>query len=378
MENTYMILEEKREEVAKKLRRLQKKAQKYNVPFTVTESEPYCHTVIRDYDGRKVEERYEVYDLTIVSEVIKNDGYSIIARIEHCDDGNIVNVFDGEMQMEWAKIPAHCDHCNGNHHQKITVIVEKDGVQKQVGRTCLKEYCGIDPQTIGMFNQFFDDIEEYTMEGYDFDESIPHVYDTDTVLAHAIAVLRAQGYRKTDERDSNRDAVLKLTLDGERPTEEDLNKAKEMSAYIENMSIEDAVNARLDNVRTRIKGYYCKPSDFGYFAFAPLAYENMMKRIAKQKERDAERKAMSEASEYVGTIGERTVFNVKEAKLLTSWENQYGMTFLYRFIDENDNVLVWFASTTIDEDVAKIKATVKDHSERDGVKQTIITRVKVA
>lgn len=378
MTNTYTILEEKRDEVAKKLRRLQKKAQKYNVPFVVTESEPYGHTVVRVIDGRKFEEKYEVYDLTIESEVIKNDGYSIIARIEHCDDGNIVNVFSGEMQVEWAKIPAHCDHCNGNHHQKITVIVEKDGVQKQVGRTCLKEYCGIDPQTIGMVNQFFDDIEEYTVEGYDFSEHIPHVYDTDIVLAHAIAVLREQGYRKTDERDSNRDAVLKLALEGVRPAEADYEKAKDMSAYIEEMSVEDAVSARLDNVRTRIKGYYCKPSDFGYFAFAPLAYENMMKRIEKQKERDAERKAMSETSEYVGTVGERTVFNVKEAKLLTSWENMYGMTFLYRFIDENNNVLVWFASTTINEGVTKIKATIKDHSERDGVKQTIITRVKVA
>ena len=88
---------------------------------------------------------------------------------------------------------------------------------------------------------------------------------------------------------------------------------------------------------------------------------------------------MSEQSEYVGNVGERSVFEVKEAVLLASFQSYYGTTFLYRFLDNSDNVLLWFASGTFETDnVTKIKATVKEHSERDGVKQTILTRVKVA
>ena len=72
-------------------------------------------------------------------------------------------------------------------------------------------------------------------------------------------------------------------------------------------------------------------------------------------------------------------FTVKEAKYITSWETIYGMTHLYKFVTVDGNVLVWFASSMIDiDDVHKLKGTVKDHTERDGIKQTVITRCKVA
>ena len=34
-----------------------------------------------------------------------------------------------------------------------------------------------------------------------------------------------------------------------------------------------AIDARLNNVQARLKGLFCKPSDFGYFAYAPTAIE---------------------------------------------------------------------------------------------------------
>ena len=151
-----------------------------------------------------------------------------------------------------------------------------------------------------------------------------------------------------------------------------------MADTIANMSLEEAIDARLNNVQTRVKGFYCKPSDFGYFAYAPVAYAKYMERKAAQARRESERNALAGQSEYVGTVGERREFFVKETKLLTTFFTDYGMTSLYRFIDEQGNVLVWFASSSLDNtNVRKIKATVKAHTERDGVKQTTITRVKV-
>jgi len=148
---------------------------------------------------------------------------------------------------------------------------------------------------------------------------------------------------------------------------------------IRDMSMDEAIDAMLNNVKVRLEGWYCKPSDFGYFAYAPVAMEKYLKRLEEQKRREAEKSAMANGSNYVGTIGARDTFNIKEAVLLTSFDGYYGKTFLYRFIDKTGNVLVWFASTTLDTDhVSKIKATVKDHTEHDGVKQTVVTRVKVA
>ena len=369
---------ELREEVEKKLKRLQKKAEKYGTLFSVTATEPYGYEVTHNIDGRKVKRIYEVYDLAIESDIIKKDGYTILSRIEHTPTGNIVTVFEGEMQKEWAELPAHCDHCNGNHGQKFTFIVDNGEERKQVGRTCLKEYCGIDPQMIGAFNSFFEDMEAYTPDCYDFDKPIEYGYETNMVLALALEAYAKQGYRKSDEKDSNKEYIIDKLNHDEKASTEFWKPADELSKAIENMSLEDAIDAMLNNVQTRIKGWYCKKSDIGYFAYAPVAYEKYMERIERQNKWKSEKEAMSASSNYVGTIGERMDFEVNEAKLLTSWSNDYGMTFLYRFIDKVGNVLMWFASTTIEtEGISRIKATIKNHSERDGVKQTIINRVKV-
>ena len=101
--------------------------------------------------------------------------------------------------------------------------------------------------------------------------------------------------------------------------------------------------------------------------------------MKREERKNKEREQMGAQSEYVGTVGERYTFPVKEIKLLTSFFNDYGEVFLYRFIDTDDNVLMWFASSKLkDDNATAIKATIKAHNERDGVKQTILTRVKVA
>ena len=376
---TYTILSEKMADVEKKLRRLEKKAGKYDIPLSYSFGEPYAIDVSHvGEDGRKYTEKYEVCDLTIESEVIRNGNYTVVARIQHELNGNIVNVFEGEMKPEWAKMHAHCDHCNGNHHQKVTVIVRNGEEEKQIGRTCLKEYCGIDPQMIGIFNSFADEVEEYSPDGYDFSTPLCHVFDSVKVLAYAIGAVKAQGYRKSDEWDSNKALIFNNVTNHYHIPEEDIREAEEMAEAIKNMSVEDAVDAMLNNVQTRVKGLYCKADDFGYFAFAPVAYERYMEKIAKKREWEQEHSEMAKRSNYVGAEGQRLEFLISDVKLLTSYESDWGTTYVYRFIDRIGDVLIWFASSKIrEENVTLIKGTVKAHSMRDGVKQTIINRVKV-
>ena len=378
--NTYTILEEKRNEVEKKLKRLQKKAQKYDIPFSYSEGESYAITLKHknEYDYI-VENQYEVYDLTIQSETIKKDGYTVIAHLEHSPFGNIVNVFEGEIQTEWVTRKPFCKHCNANHNLRYTFMVSNGTEIKQVGRSCLKEYCGIDPQVIGMVNAFYEEIEDCTAEGWDFREPLPCVYSYWEMLALCIDITKEQGYVKTDERGSNKEKLIEALRENKHPSEWAQKVADEMETAIVNMDIETAVACRLNNVQARLKGMFCKPSEFGYFAYAPTAYNNYIERMKREERKNKEREQMGAQSEYVGTVGERYTFPVKEIKLLTSFFNDYGEVFLYRFIDTDGNVLMWFASSKLkDENATAIKATIKAHNERDGVKQTILTRVKVA
>lgn len=373
--NTYTILEEKREDVEKKLKRIAKKAQKYDIPFSYSEGDCYCITKKHKNEyGYIVENHYEVYDLTIESEVVIKDGYTVLAHIEHADNGNIVNTFVGDTQTEWITMKPFCEHCNSNHNLHYTFIVDNGTERKQVGRTCLKDYCGIDPQMIGAFNAFFEELEEDTADGYDFREPIPMVYDATQILGLAIKVTKEQGYIKSDEFQSNKGEIIKHC--SEYISEEYLAEAEKMAKDILDLSLEDAVAFCLNNVQARLKGWYCKPSDFGYFAYAPTAYAKMIEKKAREEHRRAEHNAMGEKSEYVGEVGERRTFKIKSAILLTTLYNDYGCTYLQRFIDENDNVLIWFGSSILKDGITLIKATVKAHNERDGVKQTILTRVK--
>lgn len=103
-------------------------------------------------------------------------------------------------------------------------------------------------------------------------------------------------------------------------------------------------------------------------------------------------------SKYVGQIKER----IQVEATLTgeySFTKYFGWneveTHIYTFKDEDDNVFVWKTSSVIGMDIIDhekgtctfdpvrkgdtftCKATVKDHSEYKGIKQTVVNRVKV-
>ena len=149
--NTYCIPTGKRAEVEKLIARYQKKAARYGVTLETTFGEPYIKKVAvyeNDYIKQEYvhvgDYHYEVCDLEIKSEIIKQNGWEVVAMIEHLDGGNIVTMAD-DIKPEWLTMPPYCEHCKGNHGQRTTFIVRHEsGAEKQVGKTCLKEFCVID------------------------------------------------------------------------------------------------------------------------------------------------------------------------------------------------------------------------------------------
>lgn len=58
----------------------------------------------------------------------------------------------------------------------------------------------------------------------------------------------------------------------------------------------------------------------------------------------------------------------------------YGeLNFIYKFKDQNDNTIIWKTSNKDLEEgkTYRIKGTIKEHSEYDGDKQTVLTRCKI-
>ena len=92
-------------------------------------------------------------------------------------------------------------------------------------------------------------------------------------------------------------------------------------------------------------------------------------KIAAEKKRDADR------SDFIGNVGERLVFDNMSVFFVADFENHWGCTYIHGLRDANDNVVIYSGNSIADKgDVLSIRATIKEHEVRDGVKQTIIAR----
>jgi len=85
-------------------------------------------------------------------------------------------------------------------------------------------------------------------------------------------------------------------------------------------------------------------------------------------------------SDHVGNLGERMTKSVT-FEMERNGSSQYGSWSMYRFKDDNGNIIVYFGSTTVGffnkGDKVDIAFTVKNHDSYNNEKQTKISRVKV-
>ncbi len=103
-------------------------------------------------------------------------------------------------------------------------------------------------------------------------------------------------------------------------------------------------------------------------------------RVAERaKAREEARQADADKSGWLGTVGERRVFDLT-IRLVVEMEGMYGFSYLHVMHDADGNVVVYKGTNLLGEkgNAISVKATVKDHDTRDGVKQTKISRPKGA
>lgn len=411
--STFTIYADLAQEVSKRLDRLAKKAADFSIPFSYTISDERPQAVkVRKVDpvGNTVYTvstyTTAVVDVNVECDgLIQANGWTIRAKVEHGKDGNIVTAFgDAPVDQRWYTAPANCDHCKTNRFRSVTFFCENEaGEIRQVGRTCLKDYTGISPATAAMWAEvrdLLDDSLDLTTDEWE-DRRLPQMYEVAAILAHAHDLIEEFGYRKSDEPSSTKEQVKDRLLSGDEPSSDGMAKAK---VYIEWLSglgeiakeedrLRDEAWEEAENNATAVRwtpntvgdvernciplalSGYAKLSHVGRLAYIPVAYRRYQERMKREVEKEAARKASADVSVYVGAIGERLSVKIASAQLVTSWDGMYGTTWLYKFTDESGNVFVWYASRPCKaEGGSTIKATVKDHKERDGVKQTIITR----
>lgn len=84
-------------------------------------------------------------------------------------------------------------------------------------------------------------------------------------------------------------------------------------------------------------------------------------------------------SKFVGEIGQKMTRELT-VDSVRSFDGRFGITYIYKLLDEQGNNFVWFTSKPALKDRTGkmlMKFDIKDHNEYKGTKQTIITRAKV-
>lgn len=376
------------EEVRKRLERLEAKAKRYGVSFSYSVGVPHvisykeasvdrvAHCVRRSVDTHYA----EVVDVTISEEAIRSNGWEVVAKIDHNDNGeggfnNVVFWFDGnDHGTAYAHAAPHCDHCNTDRRRNITYLVKRGEELKQVGASCLHDYTGIFPWLTVAFAEF----STYAVEeGETFDpEAVAGsvVKATEEILACAVASVRKNGYANSESRRPTKWEMLEET-----PTDSDRKTAADIIDFFQNLDTEGDNFA--SNTRAVICSPYCKSKVYGFIAYAPRFYEKEMEKRA----REAARKVAAAASAYFGEVGQRITIHAEKIEVVANWFTAYSYygesVYLYRIHATESGVFMWKTSTPIDEEERNkphtIKATIKAHNDYNGVKQTMLTRCKI-
>ena len=108
------------------------------------------------------------------------------------------------------------------------------------------------------------------------------------------------------------------------------------------------------------------------------ALNKVLAREEADRKREQERKEKAARSQHVGSIGER--IKVEISILATrDYETMYGWNFWHLLEDAEENLLIYKGSRCLGErgDKVTMKATVKEHSEYQGARQTVLARPKV-
>lgn len=98
---------------------------------------------------------------------------------------------------------------------------------------------------------------------------------------------------------------------------------------------------------------------------------------------DGMKKALKpeDLSDYVGKVKERlTMEFIHESSISYmshGWNDEIEMKYIHKFRDAEGNLFVWFTTVGLEEGSTISAGTVKDHSEYEGTKQTVLTRCKV-
>lgn len=358
-----------------KLAKLNKKAVKLNLPEIVSKVTGFYPEVLNERGQIKTRAFWSV-DLDGTSPGL---AYTFVGTVEHHDGGNILRSVPGqEINEKFRQAKSVCAHCEKFRSRKDTFVVVLDGEQKQVGRSCVKDFLG--HQSLEQIKLYAElgELTEKAYEddpGYRFGSSEIQVV---TFVVMAFRAIRSLGWvsaKNASIGQSPTSSVATTLYAGLRaakdqttpPTEEELAEANEAIFFAKSRSSSSfeknmAVVANLPAL------------DHKHLGIASCIALSFM----KFKEEET-RKSIPDTSEWIGSVKDKVEVEVKIVSI-RSFEGSFGPVHIYNMADPMGNNIVW--KTTVrdlgeENSTFKLRGTIKEHTMFRNKKQTVLTRCKI-
>jgi hypothetical protein len=372
--------------LARKAKRLGVPAPTYRVVGESTE-EARLH-VIDERESRFIgTETVIVHDVIVdVATVAVPGNWRFVARLETVKgNSNIIFAAPGEsVPSEFRASGCKCDHCGVSRYRKDTFVVANADRYMQVGSTCLTDFLdGHDTRGVANLFAFLGDI--YTvLDNWREDEcggwqGGSAAFDLRKLVSESIMATRKFGWLSKSRAYENGGTPtadrVRYAKKGElAPDEEALAQADEVIGYFASLHLTDEDEQLAHNAHAIACAGYVSDRGFGLACALPICHRIALKKAAWEAE-----KALARAnSQHVGEVGKRQEFTATVKRVVVS-SGYYGINVMTIMEDDKGNVLVGKDLGAKEGERITFTATIKEHSEFNGVKQTKLLRAtKVA
>lgn len=399
---TYKIHESLMEGLEKKVATIRRKCAKYGCDFTFKRvGEEFVK--FKDYGVQ----RYVIVEAEGTAQM---NGWQFVASIEHTPKGNIIRkaLTDIEVPIRYWTSDTYCEHCNTNRMRKGTLLVrnEETGEFKQVGHSCIKDYThGMDASWAAYMASLTDIFEQEEQTGFGGGLAFKGEYiSVVEILQYTAELVKLYGYKKRyDDGDyiPNNTATMVeeyynynhggffITEAQRKAIAEEIERTgfnPESEYAVETarnaldwLAQQDESSDYMHNLKVIAAADYINSAKFGMLCSLIPCYNRALEREKAQQEKNQQAEKEAKVADYIGKVGDRITIAVADCICVASWGTDFGVTCLYKIVDDAGNVYMWKTANFVDtERVKTVVGTIKEHSEYKGVKQNIITRCRVA
>lgn len=354
-----------------------------------------------------------LFNIEILTPIVKFNGYSHIATlkrevIESEGKTEVVQIvfpsnnFQKENFSKYYEADFRCDHCHTNRHRLTVHLFRHDESNKDlmIASSCARAYFGervfkllglyelLTPQIIE--TDLFDIFGEYGNKSYlrfntrDYCKLAYGIMKKTNTYVSKKKKEEMESYDQYIESTEDRTNFLFNSTKGlpeevKREVREQRKECYELAKDFDITSIKDFWYEKYQEDEYDNFNRFCFLNlsmvlpKLGMLVYAVYAYMRAVEGAFNSNIGDTN-------SQHVGSEGERLRDIKATVSFISVRENEYGLTTVIKFLDENGNILVWFASKLVQlmlNQSVLLTGTVKKHDKYQGKKQTILSRCKI-